>query len=162
MEDKVSRMSKVIIAMGSKSDLEFCKKIGLHVEEFGVIAQYRIASAHRNPKKVLQLAEEANASKEPVVFIGVAGLSNALSGMLACATHWPVITCPPGNELKDVWSSIRMPPGVSHATVLGEQNAALLAVKILAIHDTSLRKKIDDYLISKAEKLEKDDAGLHG
>lgn len=153
---------KIIIAMGSKSDLEFCQKIGKTAEEFGVTVQYRIASAHRTPQSVLKMAHDANASKEPVVFIGVAGLSNALSGMLACATHWPVITCPPGDELKDVWSSIRMPPGVSHGTVLGAQNAALMAVKILSVHDVALRKKVSEYLKARAEKLEKDDGTLKG
>lgn len=153
-------MGKIIIAMGSKSDLEFCQKIGTKAEEFGVSVEYRIASAHRTPDAVLKMAKDANASKEPIVFIGVAGLSNALSGMLACATHWPVITCPPGDESKDVWSSIRMPPGVAHGTVLGAENAALYAVKILCIHDSALRKKVDDYLKQRAEKLEKDDAAF--
>lgn len=151
---------KIIIAMGSKSDLEFCRKIGESAKTFGVPVEYRIASAHRNPKAVLELANEADNSKSPVVFIAVAGLSNALSGMLACATHWPVVTCPPADELKDVWSSIRMPPGVAHATVLGAENAALMSVKILAVHDASLRKKVDNYLQSRAEKLQKDDSAL--
>lgn len=151
---------KIIIAMGSKSDLPFCQQIASAAESFGVSAQFRIASAHRTPNAVLKMTADANKSKEPVVFIAVAGLSNALSGMLACATHWPVVTCPPGNELKDVWSSIRMPPGVAHGTVLGPENAALQAVKILSIHDASLRRKVDDYLKQKADKLEKDDAGL--
>lgn len=151
---------KIIIAMGSKSDLEFCQKIGNAAGQFGVPVQYRIASAHRTPESVLAMAREADASKDPVVFIGVAGVSNALSGMLACATHWPVVTCPPGDELKDVWSSIRMPPGVSHGTVLGPENAALYAVKILSVHDAALRRKVDDYLKQKADKLEKDDAAL--
>ncbi len=151
------RVSKVIIAMGSKSDLEFAEKIGSAAKEFGVFVEYRIASAHRTPKKVLELAEKANLSKEPVVFVAVAGLSNALSGMLACATFWPVVTCPPGSS-EDLPSSLRMPPGVSHATVLGELNAALYAVKILSVHDSPLRKKVDDYLKQRAEKLEKDDS----
>ena len=153
---------KIIIAMGSRSDLEFCQKIGNAAQGFGVAVEYKIASAHRNPKKVLEMTDAANASKEPVVFIGVAGLSNALSGMLACATHWPVLTCPPGDELKDVWSSVRMPPGVAHGTVFGPENAALMAVKILSVHDAALRKKIDDYLKAKADKLEKDDSALKG
>lgn len=151
---------KIIIAMGSKSDLEFCQKIGASAQTFGVTVEYRIASAHRNPKKVLHLAEEANTSKDPLVFVGVAGLSNALSGQLACATHWPVLTCPPGDDPKDIWSSLRMPPGVAHGTVLGAENAGLMAVKILAMGEPSLRKKVDDYLRQKADKLEKNDAEL--
>lgn len=157
---KHTMAGKIIIAMGSKSDLEFSQKIGSKAQEFGVAVQYRIASAHRNPQSVLKMAAEANRSKDPVVFIGVAGLSNALSGMLACATYWPVLTCPPGDELKDVWSSIRMPPGVAHGTVLGPENAALQAVKILSVGEPALRKKMDEYLTQKADKLEKDDAAL--
>lgn len=153
-------MGKIIIAMGSKSDFDFAKQIGATAKEFGISVEYRIASAHRTPKDVLDMAEKANPSKEPIVFVSVAGLSNALSGMLSCATHWPVITCPPGNEVVDVWSSIRMPPGVSHGTVLGAENAALYAAKILSVNDAFLRKKIADYLKTKAEKLRKDDQGL--
>ncbi|MBI4361131.1 AIR carboxylase family protein [Candidatus Micrarchaeota archaeon] len=153
-------MGKIIIAMGSKSDLPFAQQIGSAAKEFGVSVEYRIASAHRTPKKVLELAETANQSKEPTVFVAVAGLSNALSGMLACATFWPVITCPPGTEAVDVWSSLRMPPGVSHGTILGAENAAVYAAKILAVNDLALRKKVAGYLKKKAEKLKKDDQGL--
>lgn len=153
-------MGKLIIAMGSKSDLEFAQEIGKAAQAFGVSVQYRIASAHRTPTDVLNMAEDANRSKEPVVFVGVAGLSNALSGMLACATFWPVITCPPGHEIVDVWSSLRMPPGVSHGTVLGAENAALYAAKLLSVNDPSLRKKVADYLKKKADKLKKDDEGI--
>ncbi len=80
--------------------------------------------------------------------------------MLACATSWPVVTCPPGEAPEDVWSSLKMPPGVAHATVLGAQNAALLAVKILSASDASLRKKVDAFLAKKAEALRKNDAAL--
>ncbi|MBI5035705.1 AIR carboxylase family protein [Candidatus Micrarchaeota archaeon] len=150
-----------MILMGSKSDLDFANRIGAAAEEFGVSVEYAIASAHRTPKKVLQIAEEANSSKEPIVFIAVAGLSNALSGMLACATFWPIVTCPPGSS-EDLPSSLRMPPGVAHGTVLGEQNAALYAVKILSLGDPALRKKVGDFLKQKAEKLEKDNSALKG
>ncbi|MDP2718124.1 MAG: 5-(carboxyamino)imidazole ribonucleotide mutase, partial [Candidatus Micrarchaeota archaeon] len=138
--------------------LEFCQKIGKSVSEFGITPEYRIASAHRTPQDVLKMAEDANKEKGPVVFIAVAGLSNALSGMLACATSWPIVSCPPGDVLEDVWSSIRMPPGVAHATVIGAQNAALYAVKILAASDAGLRKKADAFLAKKGETLRKDDA----
>ena len=93
--------------------------------------------------------------KENGVIIAIAGLSNALSGMVAGISSIPVITCPPNAD--DLLSSLRMPPGVAHATVLDPKNAALLAVKILALNDKSLKTKIKGYLKAQQEKIERAD-----
>ena len=145
--------NKVAILMGSKSDYAHAEKIGATLKEFGVGFEYRVASAHRTPSKVMELVKELEKSNS--VIIAIAGLSNALSGMIAGISTLPVITCPPSSE--DLMSSLRMPPGVAHATVLDPKNAALMAVKIVAFNDSKLKAKIHRYLKAQQEKIEKAD-----
>ena len=123
------------------------------MKEFGVEFDYRVASARRTPAKVMGLVEDLE--KENAVIIAVVGLSNALSGMLAGISTLPVITCPPNAD--DLMSSLRMPPGVAHATVLDPKNAAVMAVKILGFSDPSMKKKARDYLSAQQDKIEKAD-----
>ena len=145
--------NKVYILMGSKSDLPTAEKVGETLSEFGVEFQYRVASAHRTPAKVMKIVQEVE--KENTVLIGVVGLSNALSGMLAGISTLPIITLPATPE--DVMASLRMPPGVAHATVLDPKNAALMAVKILALKDEALKKKVREALERYQDKIEKSD-----
>ncbi|MEM4255233.1 MAG: AIR carboxylase family protein [Candidatus Norongarragalinales archaeon] len=146
--------NRVYILMGSKSDLPNAEKVGETLKEFGVEYDIRVASAHRTPAKVMGIVEEVD--NEAVVLVGVVGLSNALSGMLAGISTLPVITLPTTPE--DVMASLRMPPGVAHATVLDPKNAALMAVKILALQDASLKKKVREFLSAQQERIEKSDA----
>ncbi len=144
---------QVIILMGSKSDLEFCRKIAEALEEFGVSYVMRVASAHKTPEKVLEILREY----EDAVFITVAGRSNALSGFVDANTSCPVIACPPYSSSFagfDVFSSLRMPSGVAPMTVLDPKNAALAAVKIIAMKDESIRKKIREFQEKKRMEVE--------
>ncbi len=146
-----------VILMGSKSDLEFSNRIAKVLEEFGVGYVMRIASAHKTPEKVLEILREY----DDAVFITVAGRSNALSGFVDANTVNPVIACPPYSSKfsgMDILSSLRMPSGVAPLVVLEPENAALAAVKILAMKDRSLREKIRDYQEKKKrEVLEADE-----
>src|SRR3989344_6755596 len=146
--------SRVFILMGSKSDLPTAEKVGETLKEFGVDFEYRVASAHRTPEKVLKIVNEIE--HENAVIVGVVGLSNALSGMLAGISTLPIITLPATPE--DVMASLRMPPGISHATVLDAKNAALMAIKILALQDPALKKKVRDFLQAQQDRIEKSDA----
>lgn len=146
-------MTLVTIIMGSEKDLPFCKKIGDVLDVFGVSHTYHIASAHKTPEYLLQLLEEDDSTH---VYITVAGRSNALSGMVDAQTTKPVIACPPYAEQfygMDVLSSLRMPSGVAAMTVLDPDAAALAALKILALHDSILQKKIETYQQQMKEHL---------
>ena len=80
-----------------------------------------------------------------MVYITVAGRSNALGGMVDANTAYPVITCPPVSSSfagADIFSSLRMPSGVAPMVVLDPRGAALAAAKILALSDPALRKRI--------------------
>ena len=84
---------KVIILMGSERDLDFCNEIAKHVKTLGLEYLFRVGSAHKTPEKVLQTLKEYE--KQKVVYITVAGRSNALSAFVDANTTKPVIACPP-------------------------------------------------------------------
>ncbi|MEM2092329.1 MAG: AIR carboxylase family protein, partial [Candidatus Bathyarchaeia archaeon] len=99
---------KVIILMGSKSDLDFSHEIAKYLSALGVEYEFRIASAHKTPEKVLNILKEYEGDK--VVYITVAGRSNALSAFVDANTLKPVIACPPYSEKfggADIYSSLR-------------------------------------------------------
>lgn len=151
-------MAKVIIIMGSKSDLKWCGKIRENLEKLGVDSIMRVASAHKVPIKCYELIKDYE--KEAVVFITVAGRSNALSGFTDAQTWCPVIACPPYSNTyagADVFSSLRMPSAVAPMTVLEPANAALAAAKILALSDNGVKEKVMAYQQSAKEALETDD-----
>jgi 5-(carboxyamino)imidazole ribonucleotide mutase len=151
--------------MGSNSDLSHCRKIEEALRQFEIQPVLRIASAHKVPEKVLDIIREYE--KEKTVFITVAGRSNALSGFVDANTTCPVIASPPYSDKfcgADLFSSLRMPTGVSPVVVLEPDQAALAAVKILATADENLRKKIKGYQDDIKHKLNLQDKELrdHG
>lgn len=151
-------MSKVVIIMGSRADLVHSKKVSAVLKEFGVDCVLRIASAHKTPLKVLEIIKEYET--ERVVFITVAGRSNALSGFVDANTTKPVIATPPDNSKfaqVDIFSSLRMPSGVCPMVVLEPGEAALAAIKILAIGDKKLSRRIKEYRQEKQKDIERDD-----
>lgn len=125
----------VIIFLGSKSDMEVGNEIVKHVTEFGLNYKIHVASAHKTPEYLLQLIKDYDSLKKPLVYICVAGRSNALGGFVDAQTAHPVINCPPPSDKYaglDILSSLRMPSGVAAMTVLEPEQAALAAAKILA------------------------------
>ncbi|ASJ15407.1 5-(carboxyamino)imidazole ribonucleotide mutase [Thermococcus radiotolerans] len=136
---------KVLVVMGSKSDSQIAEKVTAVLDEFGVEYDVEVASAHRNPKKVEELAK-----KDYEVFIAIAGLSAALPGVIAAHTVRPVIGVPVSaklNGLDALLSIAQMPPGVPVAAVGIDngKNAALLAIEILAVKNEELREKLEEY-----------------
>lgn len=151
-------MGKAVIIMGSKSDLEWSKKIAKNLDKLGVESIMRVASAHKVPLTCYELIKEYE--KEAVVFITVAGMSNALSGFTDAQTWCPVIACPPYSDKfggSDIYSSLRMPSAVAPMTVLEPANAALAAAKIMALSDKNIREKIHLYQNEIREVLKNDD-----
>ena len=148
-------VKKIVLLMGAESDLPHAQKIAATIKDFGVETVFRIASAHRTPEKLLHAIKEEEKNGAGA-FIVVAGLSNALSGVAACATTKPVITCPPDD--KDLLSSLLMPSGVAHAVVINPKNAALHALRSLALTDKALDKKLENFLAGGRNKIEDADA----
>ncbi|MFH1230090.1 MAG: AIR carboxylase family protein [Planctomycetota bacterium] len=155
-------MSKVIIIMGSKGDMEHSQKIAGIIKRMEMECILRIASAHKVPLKVLEIIKQYE--NEEVVFITVAGRSNALSGFVDANTFRPVIACPPYSDKfggNDIYSSIRMPSGVCPMLVLEPEGAGLAALKVLSLNNKKLSKKIDMYQKAKKNEIEQDDRKLH-
>lgn len=154
-------MSKVVIIMGSKADLEWSERIAKAAGDFGLETEMRIASAHKVPLKCLDIIRQFET--ENVVFITVAGRSNALSGFADAQTHCPVIACPPyGDKFagNDIYSSLRMPSGVAPMVVLEPDNAALAAAKIFAVSNVDVQKKVVAYQEAQRKKLDDDNNAL--
>ncbi len=154
-------MSKVVIIMGSKADLDWADQISSVLGRFEIETITRIASAHKVPLKCYNLIKEYE--KENVVFITIAGMSNALSGFTDAQTHCPVIACPPYSDKfagADLYSSIRMPSGVAPLTILSPENAALAAAKIFGLANPDIQKRVADYQEKKRKELEEADNNL--
>jgi len=146
----------VIIFLGSNSDLDWGKAIGKHLAYFGIVFRLHIASAHKTPDYLLKLINKYETTNEPLVYICVAGRSNALGGFVDFQSTHPVINCPPESAKyagMDILSSLRMPSGVSAMTVLEPEQAALSAAKILANNDNKLKEKILAYQKEIKEKI---------
>ncbi len=147
---------KVIILMGSRSDLPLVEKICGALDRFGVPWERRVASAHKSIRYLLDLLERYEADAGPRVYITVAGRSNALSGVVDANVTAPVIACPPYSDQfagADIFSSLRMPSGVAPAVVLDPEAAALMAVKILALQDVALRQRVQEYQAQMTEQI---------
>ena len=158
---------KVLILMGSDSDLKVMEEAVKALDKFGIASEVHIASAHRTPDKVHQLASQARANGFGVLIAG-AGMSAHLGGVVAANTTLPVIGVPmAAGALQGVdalLSISQMPKGIPVATVTvgpaGAYNAGLLAAAILAVDDEALAKKLDGFRQEMARKVEEKDAGL--
>ena len=142
---------KVTIVMGSRSDEHIGKKAEEMLKKFGVDYEVVFASSHRTPEKVKEVAKS-----DADVFIARAGLSASLPGSIAAHTIKPVIGVPASGKLNldAILSIVQMPPGVPVAAVGLDRgdNAALLAIQILALKDEGLRKKLEEYKREMGEK----------
>lgn len=151
-------MGKIVVVMGSKKDLDHAKGVEKVCREFKIPFEMRIASSHKTPDKVLNIIKEYR--NESVVFITIAGRSNALSGIIDGNTTNPVIASPPYSDKfggADIFSNLRMPSGISPMVVLGPEQSALAAIKILGLQDEKIQQKISDYQKKYKDKIEQDD-----
>lgn len=133
----------VLIIVGSESDMAIAKKADDALSELGISHEIKVASAHRAPDLLDKIVKESEAK----VFIGIAGLSAALPGVIASKTSRPVIGVPVNVKLDGLdalLSTMQLPPGVPVATVGIDngKNAALLAARILALSDAKLAAKL--------------------
>lgn len=126
----------MIFVLGSEADKGFAAKIQSKLDEYGIAHELHVASAHKNPRKVLEILEAADGLGE-IVFITIAGRSNALSGFCSANSKHPVIACPPFADkvdmLVNINSSLQMPSDTPAMTVIDPGNAALAAKKILRV-----------------------------
>lgn len=142
-------MKKVAIIMGSDSDLPKITPAAKILASFGVLYEIRIISAHRTPEIASDFSKKARENGFGVI-IAAAGKAAHLAGAIAANTTLPVIGIPIKSSALEgidaLLSTVQMPSGIPVATVAidGAENAAYLAVQILAVSDDNLAKKLAD------------------
>ncbi|MBW4553752.1 MAG: 5-(carboxyamino)imidazole ribonucleotide mutase [Aphanocapsa sp. GSE-SYN-MK-11-07L] len=159
------QLPAIAIVMGSDSDLPTMKGAIAICEAFAIPHQVAIVSAHRTPETMVAFAQAAHLQGLKVIIAGAGGAAH-LPGMIAALTPLPVIGVPvPSRHLQGVdslYSIVQMPAGIPVATVAigNATNAGLLAVQILASHDSDLLKRVQQYrqslcntVLAKQEKL---------
>ena len=124
---------KTVIIMGSTSDEPHAKKITDKLDEFNLPWEQHAASAHKEPLKVLEILE-AHQSEKDLVYITIAGRSNALSGFVAANSEHPTLACPPFSDKADmlvnIHSTLQMPSNTPVMTVIDPGNCALAVKRI--------------------------------
>ena len=153
----------ICIVLGSKSDLPISDKCTAVLEEFNIEHEVRVASAHRAPKYLEGVVNDAIADGCKI-FIGMAGMAAALPGVVASMTTLPVIGVPVGGKvpLDSLLSIVQMPPGMPVATVGVDRgdNAAVLAVQMLSIANQELAGRFAIWRKEKTDKVIADDESL--
>ena len=141
---------KVAVLMGSPNDRDKMQPAADTLARFGIEADVRVLSAHRNPAQVVELVSSARENGY-VAFICGAGMAAHLAGVVAAHTTLPVVGVPMSggalNGVDALYSTVQMPKGIPVATVAidGSMNAALLVVEMLAITDEGLAAKLADH-----------------
>ncbi len=143
---------KVLILLGSQTDEPVMSESVKYLEWFGITADMIVASAHRDPDKVFELTSTAE-SKGYQVIIAAAGMAAALPGVVAAKTNLPVLGVPlegglPGG-IDALFSIVQMPPGIPVGTLAvgktGAKNSAILAARIIALSNDSIKKKLEEF-----------------
>ena len=127
---------KALIIMGSESDRTFAEKITSEFDKYRIEYDLNVASAHKQPLEVLDILK-SNSDEKGVVYITIAGRSNALSGFVAANSNNPVIACPPFKDKTDmlvnIHSTLQMPSNAPVLTILDPGNCALAVKRILEL-----------------------------
>ena len=143
---------KVAIIMGSNSDWPIMEKAANILDDFGINYESKVVSAHRTPDLMFKFASNAKKNGFEVIIAGAGGSAH-LPGMVASKTTLPVLGVPvPTKHLAgqdSLLSIVQMPKGIPVGTFAigeaGAANAGLFAASILALHDASIQKKLDEF-----------------
>ncbi len=149
---------KVLIIMGSDSDLPVMEEAGKILKDFNIPYDITVASAHRSPKRTVKLTLEAEKKGVGVIIAG-AGSAAHLAGVIAAHTILPVIGVPiassPLEGIDALFSTVQMPPGIPVATMAigraGAKNAAILAAQILCVKNPGLIKTLRAFKLKMAK-----------
>ena len=127
---------KTVIIMGSTSDEPHAKKITDKLDEYNIDWEQHAASAHKQPLKVLEILK-ANEDSKDIIYITIAGRSNALSGFVAANSNFPTLGCPPFSDKADmlvnIHSTLQMPSSTPVLTVVEPGNCALAVKRIFGV-----------------------------
>jgi len=160
--------AKVLILMGSDSDLPVMDATAAMLDSFGIPYHMTVSSAHRTPDRTVKLIREAEKNGVQVIIAG-AGAAAHLAGVVAAHTTLPVIGIPidssPLGGVDALYATVQMPPGIPVATMAvgkgGAKNAAIFAAQIMGLKDPKIAKALKDHkkkmaaeVVKKAKKVE--------
>ncbi|MBT3261212.1 AIR carboxylase family protein [bacterium] len=140
-----------VILAGSDSDEEHIKKIIKSLEEYEISYEVMICSAHKQTAELLQITQELNSINGAVVYIAVAGGTDALSGTLSFYTLAPVISCPP--DMANT-SALTNPPGSSNAVIANPKNIGKFVAQMFAFINSKYVRLIKERNAQKLTKLQ--------
>lgn len=162
MNDEIPIKSKILVGviMGSQSDWETMQESCKVLAEFEIPFEAKVVSAHRTPHFMVEYASTAKSRGMQVIIAGAGGAAH-LPGMVASCTPLPVLGVPIQSRslqgLDSLLSIVQMPGGIPVATLAigasGAKNAGLLAARILALGDTVIRRKMDDYMANQTQAI---------
>ncbi len=167
MKNKSKGTPLVSVVMGSDSDLAIMEEALSVLKAFGIPHEVYLTSAHRAPERTTAFAQGA-AGRGVRIIIAGAGAAAHLAGVIASQTSLPVIGVPIDatslGGLDALLATVQMPGGIPVATMAigkaGAKNAALLALRILALSDAALTKKLAAYRVDLAKEVEKKQAAI--
>lgn len=146
---------KVIIIAGSDSDLPHMGKIKSELDKYSISSELRICSAHKQPSTCEELINECNKSEDQLVYVAIAGGTDALSGVVSFHSTSPVISCPP--DPYNFNSCVFNPPGSSNSLILKPSNVARHIAQIFSLTNKDLKEIILSKNFEKVSKLESAD-----
>merc|ERR1712178_309116 len=149
----------VVIAAGSDSDMPHLETLKSEVAKFNIDAEIRICSAHKQPSRLQSVIAEYNKSDRPVMMVGCAGGTDALSGTASYLAKFPVVSCPPDGMNQ---TCLTNPPGSSNAFIVKPANIGKFAAQMFARYNKDVSEALNANIAEKIGKLEKADAQLTG
>merc|ERR1711985_169536 len=152
-----SGKSLVVIAAGSDSDMPHLETLKKEIGKFKIDAEIRICSAHKQPAKLQSVIEAYNNSKRPIMMVGCAGGTDALSGTASYLAKFPVVSCPPDGMNN---TCLTNPPGSSNAFIVKPSNVAKFAAQMFAQSCPGVAAALDKSIQEKITKLEEADEQL--
>jgi len=148
-----------VIMAGSDSDIPHLETLKKELAKFKVPSHIRICSAHKQPAALQSIIHRYNKSIEPLLIVGCAGGTDALSGTASYLSNYPVVSCPPDGMNQ---TCLTNPPGSSNAFIVKPANVAKFAAQMFAHSCPDIRAALEASALEKIVKLEKADAELQG
>jgi len=149
----------VVIAAGSDSDMPHLETLKKELAKFKINSEIRICSAHKQPARLQSVIAEYNKAPHPVMMVGCAGGTDALSGTASYLAKFPVVSCPPDGMNN---TCLTNPPGSSNAFIVKPANVAKFAAQAFALRSKDISDSLEANIAEKITKLEKADAQLTG
>lgn len=146
----------VVIIMGSASDGDVSEKIAERLRYFGIDCVLRVASAHKTVEHLVNIVRHYDEMDREMLYITIAGRSNGLAGVVDGLTSSPTVTCPPYSNSfagADIFSSLRMPEGISPAVILEPANVAMFVARLFAPRHPQIKEKLTSYVEDLKKKV---------